>query len=257
MTPPRTGVLLGVLMLHATVAGAQARRPPRPPRPPRDDITVGINVGGHLTGYELNDQFTVIKNVEPASITVVQPSSPGVFVDGGVLIRVRRRFGIAADVSYWSRDHNATVNAIVPHPLFFNQPRAVSGATALSRSQTAIHLDAAYLVPPRPRRRTSVAILGGVSVFRVGQTLPTDINLAETYPFDTATLASVTTTDASAVAVGFNGGVDVNWRRWRRAGLGVLVRYSRATTSLSAGSTNSVNVAAGGLQAAAGVRFVF
>jgi hypothetical protein len=257
MTPPRTGLLLGVLMLHATVASAQARRPPRPPRPTRDDITVSINVGGQITGYELTDQFSLIKNTEPAPVAVVQPFSPGVSVDGGVMIRVRRRFGIAADVSFWSREHNATVNASVPHPLFFNQPRAVSGTAALSRSQTAIHVDAAYLVPPRPRRRTSVAILGGVSIFRVGQTLPTDINLAETYPFDTATLASVTTADASAVAVGFNGGVDVNWRRWRRTGLGVLVRYSRATTSLSAGATNSVNVAGGGLQAAAGFRFVF
>jgi len=256
MATPRTGLLLGVLMLHATVAGAQARRP-RPPRSTRDDITVGINVGAQIAGEGLNDQFSVIKNAEPAPITIAQPFSPSVLVDGGVTIRVRRRFGIAANVSVLSRDHNATVNASVPHPLFFNQPRAVSGTASLSQSQTAIHLDAAYLVPPRPRRRTSVAILGGVSIFRIGQALPTDINVAETYPFDTATLASVTTTDASAIAVGFNGGVDVNWRRWRRAGLGVLVRYSRASTSLSAGGSNSVNVVAGGLQAAAGVRFVF
>ncbi|HUK33316.1 MAG TPA: hypothetical protein VLV86_05375, partial [Vicinamibacterales bacterium] len=225
-------VLAAAVALHATTAAAQ-NRPSRVPPPVRGDVSVGLNVGTQLTGDDLSENFSVTKNAEPAPITVAQPFSPGVLFDGGVLVRARRKLGIAVDLSVFTREHAATIDARIPHPVVFNQPRPISGATPLSEWQTAIHIDAAYLA--QPRRRVSVAVLGGVSIFHLTRSLVTDLNVSDPYPFDTPTLASAVTTDASATVVGFNAGLDVTWRRWRRAGLGALVRYSRASATLSAG----------------------
>ena len=242
-----------MLALHATVAGAQARRPRTPPRKP-GDLTVDINVGGQLTGDDVTQQFSVIKNAEPAAIAVTQPFSAGVFVDGGVTVRVRRRLGVAVNVSFLPREHDATVTAHVPSPVFFNQPRTVTGTTSLSQSQTAIHVDAAYLAPPHGR--LWLTLLGGVSIFHIEQGLVTDVNVSDPYPFDAPTFASAATTTASATPVGFNVGLDLTWRRWRRAGLGAIVRYSRASATLSSGAASATTVA-GGLQTGGGVRIGF
>jgi len=247
-------VIASFLALHATVAGAQTRRPRTPARRP-GDLTVDLNVGAQLAGDDITQQFSIAKNAEPAPIAVRQPFSTGFFVDGGVTVRVRRRLGLSIGVSVLPNDHDASVSASVPHPVFFNRPRAVSGTTPLSQSQTAIHVDAAYLAPPRGR--LWVTLLGGVSMVHIQQALVTDINVADPFPFDAPTLSSAVTTMASATPVGFNVGVDVTWRRWRRAGLGALVRYSRAAATLTPGAAGETNVVAGGLQAGAGVRFSF
>src|SRR5262249_43479195 len=99
-----------------------------------------------------------------------------------------------------------------------------------------------------------LTLLGGVSIVHIEQGLVTDVNVSDPYPFDAPTLASAVTRTASATPVGFNVGLDVTWRRWRRGGLGALVRYSRASATLSPGATT---VVAGGLQAGGGVRIGF
>jgi len=247
-------VIAAIIALHAAVAGAQGRGPRTSSRKP-GDLTIDLNVGSQLTGDDLTQQFSVIKNAEPAPIRVAQPFAAGVFFDGGATVRVRRRFGIAVAVSVLPHDHDATIAASVPHPVFFNQPRSLTGTTPLSQSQTAVHIDAAYLAPPHGR--LSVTFLAGVSIVHVEQSLVTDINVSDPYPFDAPTLASATTTTASATPVGFNVGLDVTWRRWRRAGVGALVRYSRASATLSPGTAGATSFAAGGLQAGVGFRFGF
>jgi hypothetical protein len=245
-------VIASLLALHAAIAGAQTRRPPA--RRP-GDLTVDLNVGAQLTGDAVTQQFSITKNAEAAPIAVRQPFSTGIFVDGGVTVRMRRRLGLAIGASFLPHEHDATVGASVPHPVFFNQPRAVSGTTPLSQSQTAVHVDAAYLAPPRGR--LWVTLLGGVSIIHIQQKLVTDINVSDPFPFDAPTLSSAVTATASATPIGFNVGVDVTWRRWRRAGLGALIRYSRASATLTPGAAVATTVVAGGLEAGAGVRFGF
>ena len=53
-----------------------------------------------------------------------------------------------------------------PHPFFFNQPREVTGeATGVKRSETAVHVQAMYLVNPGGRLR--LVLSGGPSFFDV------------------------------------------------------------------------------------------
>ncbi len=60
-------------------------------------------------------------------------------VDGAFLIRVGRNMRVGVAVSHLFGETSTAINASVPHPFFFNQPRSVSGTDDLARRETATH----------------------------------------------------------------------------------------------------------------------
>lgn len=217
-------------------------------------VLVSINAGMQLTGERSDQQLTPVINGEPSSVSVSTPFQRGLSFDGGATIRVRGAFGIAAAVSAYSKDGEGAVSGQIPHPLQFNRPRTLTGtATGLSRTEVGVHVDAAYIA--KSRGRVSAVVSAGVSIFNLSQTAVTGVNYAETYPFDSVTFTSATTVSASKAAIGFNGGVDVTWKLSRRAGIGALARFSRASATLSPAGGGDISTSAGGLVAGAGVRF--
>lgn len=216
---------------------------------------ISANGGEQISRDVIAQAFTVQKNLEPAPVTFDVDNKQDYWFDGGIVARVRGRLGVGAAVSFATRDTTGHVAAGIPHPFFFNQPRPIGGTVAATRTETAVHLDAVYFLTTRGR--LDVAVLGGASIFNAGQTLVTDVAYTDAYPFDTATFASASTTRSTRTAGGFNVGADVTWKRWRRAGLGGLVRFAHASTTFSAASGNTAAGDVGGLQAGAGVRFAF
>ena len=57
--------------------------------------------------------------------------------------------------------------------------------------------------------------------------------------------------------MGFHGGVDVTWMFSRTAGLGGLVRYTRADLDLNVAEGRTLAVKAGGIQGGVGIRLEF
>ena len=88
-----------------------------------------IAIGGWYqpVGTTFTDQVHPIIDVEAADIdTEYDTGSTGGFdVGGGV--RVWRNLAIGAQVSRFSKSGSASVDARIPHPLFFRQPRTVTG----------------------------------------------------------------------------------------------------------------------------------
>jgi hypothetical protein len=220
------------------------------------DGRVRVSVGGGIQrgSDTLAQAFTVQKNLEPAPITVGIDEKRATLFDGGIVVRAAGRFGIGFSASYTTHDTNANVSAQVPHPLFFNQPRPVSGTTPVSRTELAAHIAAVYIVPAGP---VDLLLSGGPSVFSIDQTLVTDIAYAEAYPYDTATFTSATSAHAKKTAIGYHAGADVTWKATSHVGVGLMVRYARATATLSPAPGNTVQDNAGGIQAAAGLRLGF
>jgi hypothetical protein len=155
-----------------------------------------------------------------------------------------------------SQHTSGDVSAAVPHPFFFNALRSVSGlGTDLPHEEIAIHGELSGLVPIG--RAVQLAVFAGPSYFHLRQGLVTDVAVNETYPYDTATFASATTTDVTRSRFGYNAGLDVSGRVARRIGVGFTARYSRASVHLPATATEDVTVRVGGLQVGGGVRFGF
>jgi hypothetical protein len=246
-------ILLGVTALVVTidvgVAGAQTTQW-------SEKIRVSINVGAQLSSTTFTTTTTSPVFLETSTITTSYTVPKGKLFDGGVLFRVAGNFGVGVAISSFSERRDGAVTGSIPHPFFFNTPRTLTGtAASLERSEFAANIQAAYVIATK---RYDVAISGGPTIFRVSQDLVSNAVYTDTYPFDTVTFTSATTVKGEGTKAGFNVGVDFGYRISRNVGVGGLARYSRATLSFPlTGSAANVDVDAGGLQLAGGVRFYF
>ncbi|MCE2541147.1 MAG: outer membrane beta-barrel protein [Acidobacteria bacterium] len=175
-------------------------------------------------------------------------------VSGGV--RIWSYLGVGVGVSRFEIEETASVSAQVPHPIFFNRDRSISGASPpLARSERAVHLQALVAVPAS--RSFTVTVFGGPTFFDVQQQLVTDVNFTHAYPYDMATFSSAAIDRESGSTVGFNVGADVAYYFTGNVGIGWLTRYSRGMLELPSVSDDTLDIETGGLHTAVGLRLRF
>ncbi|PYR42737.1 MAG: hypothetical protein DMF93_05025 [Acidobacteria bacterium] len=173
-------------------------------------------------------------------------------VDAAAGVRVWRNLAIGVDVGFLTKSGGGSVSAQMPHPFYFNRPRAVTGdASGLTRSETAVNVEALVMLPVRPHWQA--ALFGGPTWFTVNQDLVTNVTLAESYPYDTASLAGTTSARQARGKAGFNVGGDVAYMLRPHVGIGADVRFTRARIAL----TDTATVTAGGAHIGGGLRLRF
>lgn len=246
-----------IVTLASATASAQPppRQAPRPARPaPFERIFVSVNGMFQSGASDLQDTSTLRVNAEDGSLTTnyTVGSGPAFDVAGGVLLL--RNLGVGAGVTRFSTSTVTTVNASVPHPFFFNEPRAVTGEVNGSREELAIHVQVRGVFPVN--RRVTVAVFGGPSFFQVEQSIVNDVNYTEAYPFDAATFSGAVSSTQSSSGTGVNVGGDVAFFFGPNVGVGVGVQYSSATVQMTLPSGAS-DVKAGGAQVGGGLRLRF
>jgi hypothetical protein len=243
---------LGVL---AGPVSAQPRRPP--PKPTR--LTISISGGAQTAASGVSDHFTFPKNLETDTIDVKYPMKPWVLVDVGAGYRVWKNLGVGVAVSRATGTGTAEVTASVPHPFFFNQQRTVTGTeSGIVHAETGVHLQLQYLVPASGASgHMRLVLSGGPSWSTVDHEVVTDLTVAESYPYDTATFAGAVTKLSKASAAGFNAGFDLTWMFTRNVGVGGMVRYTRADVGLDVADGRSLSLKAGAGQGGIGIRLAF
>jgi hypothetical protein len=221
---------------------------------PRGFLTLSAAALG--AGPEMTEQLPFQANAETGSLDARYRPRTALLFDAGVGFRFWRRMGMAMALSQASGSHRAEVTARVPHPLYDDRDRLVQGeATGLTRSETAAHLKLFYEIIPAGRWR--LRLFGGPSYINVEQALVQDVTVNETYPYDTATFERAVTGRRTGAGLGFNAGADASWMFGRRVGAGLLVRYARARVDLNVPDAGTVSSRGGGMQAGAGIRFLF
>lgn len=219
-------------------------------------VHVSVNGAFQAATNDFDDRFEFERNVETGSTEVDYRVQKGFIFDGGGGVRLWKNLAAGVAVSYYTRDEAAGTTSRFPHPFFFEQPREVTGdAAGVKRSETAVHVQAMYLVNPGGRLR--LVLSGGPSYFSVEQDLVTEVTVTETFPFDTATFASAQKTREKGSAPAFNVGADVMWMFGRRVGAGGVIRFSRASIDLDAPGGRTTSVDAGGVYAGGGIRLLF
>ena len=179
----------------------------------------------------------------------------GTGAGGGLQFAITPLIGVMASVSITNRDAEVAFAASLPHPLFFDQPRAVSGSVSgLSYKEQSIHVS---LTLGGSTGKLDFTGFGGATFFKVEADLVGSIDFDQIYPFDTVTLTGTSRVRAEDSPVGFHIGGRLDYRFSRHVGLGAQLRYSRAKAELSIPDVTSVEVDAGGAQAAVGIRFYF
>lgn len=217
---------------------------------------ISLNAISQPANPALSDHFEFDQNVETATVDVGYPSKAGFGADGGAGIRLWKQIGIGLSASYVSSTGSANIDASIPHPFVFGQPRAISGTEgSVTRSETAAHIQVLYFLPTQGKLR--LVIGAGPSMTSLTQAVVTEVHYSETYPYDTATFTRATTKDAKGSAVGFNIGADVQWMFNRSFGIGGVVRFTRAQVDLDIATGRTLQVDTGGVQAGGGLRIGF
>jgi hypothetical protein len=217
---------------------------------------VSVNAGIQAAGSDAADHFEFERNVEIATVDVTYPMKAAVLFEGGVGIRIWKRLGVGIAGSRTTLNGSAHVDASIPHPLQFDQPRSVSGdQRAVTRAETAAHLQLLYIVPSSGR--WTITLAAGPSMINVDQEIVTDVLYDETFPYDVATFRSATTRRVKASGTGFNAGADLRWMFSRTIGAGALLRFTRADMDLEPAAGRRLAVRAGGVQVGGGLRVVF
>ena len=265
---------MGPASLLAAVLAALTGASPALAQDPTGDARAFITINGGLqamtSGFSENIVFRDSGNLYPTDEGVISDAAareqarfesgyrfenaPLLDVSGGV--RVASYFGIGIGVSRFNIEETASVSAQVPHPFFLRRDRSISGdSPPLSRRETAIHLQGLVIVPATSS--FTVTAFGGPTLFNVEQQLVTDVNFTHAYPYDTASFSSAVVGRESNSAVGFNVGADVAYYFTGNVGIGWLTRYSRAAVELPSASGERVEIDAGGLHTAVGLRLRF
>ncbi len=250
--------LAACLLCSVVAAPASAQtRPPRAPGPPADSKWfVALNGAAQNGAGSFRDSFTYEAFAETGTIEAEYPGKTAALVDVSVGRRIWRRLGFGVGFSRATASGGAPVSARVPHPLYPDQHRDVTGeAGGIDRTENATHVQ--FFYDMRPRGRMRVRLSAGPSFFSVEQQIIEAIDTTEVYPYDTSDFRAATVLNASGSGVGLNAGVDVSWMLSRRFGLGGLVRFTRSSFDLDADGSRSVPTDVGGLQAGGGLRIAF
>jgi hypothetical protein len=235
------------LLALTTPASAQARA---------ERFVMSLNAGLQTSASgRLSDHFEFESNAETAAGDVRYPLQPGVLFDAGVGLRVWKNLGAGVAVSRATGEGSAQVDAQIPHPFQFQQPRAVSGEqSGITHAETGVHLQLQYSIATGSR--FTLVLSGGPSWLNVEQEVVIAVLYDEDYPYDEAAFRSATTRRSKASVTGLNAGVDLRWMPGR-VGLGGLVRFTRGSVDLVTENDRRIPVKAGGVQGAIGIRVEF
>ena len=240
---------LGLITVCSLLGSVTAAAQPLP------RFTIAVNGGYQPSSSSFDDRFTFDLSHETASVDTDYPVDAGPFFDAGAGFRIWKGLGAGIAFSRFTVDRTVRVEAALPHPLFFQRNRQISGETGgLAREETGIHIQAQYQLPPFGKLYVTLA--GGPSVLDTRQSIVTDVNYTEEFPYDSAAYVGVDSQRVSGTATGFNAGADFRWMFTRNIGVGGLVRYTRASVDLTRDG-RTVTVDAGGTQVGAGLRLAF
>ena len=194
---------------------------------------------------------------ETGKLTTAQTiDSQAPFWDIGGGFRIAGNFGVGFTYSRLSATGAAEVDAQVPSPVYYDQPRTVTATVDdLEHVEDGYHFQAVWMLPVTDK--FAIVFSGGPSVFNLKQGIVTSPQITEgAPPYSTVnmTVSQATTTGSQ---VGFNIGADLTYRFANNVGIGALVRYAAATVSLEPEGGEPSDVKVGGFQIGGGLRIRF
>jgi hypothetical protein len=193
---------------------------------------------------------------EAGSLTTSYGDGSGVQLDvmGGA--RLRGALGIGAGFSYYARRQTTTIDAQVPHPFFFDQPRRASfDDRTFDGREIGMHVSLIWM--PRWNRRRAFMVYGGPSFVHLSQDVVSSVDLDDRYPFDQVTITRAARETRSANAAGFHVGADFSYFLTPAIGVGAGARYTRAPFDLGEEQDETIAGTAGHPAVSGGLRIRF
>jgi opacity protein-like surface antigen len=223
-----------------------------PDEPARVFVSVGGGYQSASHGVTNSGSFTLYD--EPGTYAGSYSIGKGGFFDVTAGGHVFGQMSVGVTFSRYTKASDVPFNVVVPHPLFYTQPRTLTmNVTNLNEKENWFHFALYYQLLSSSRFDASVS--AGPSLVSVKQdSLKKDsgITATETGTPYTAVNLAATFESASKTAFGYNVGFGVNYHVTGAIGAGFFVRYTGASAKLPWGSVKT-----GGPQFGGAVRYSF
>lgn len=218
-------------------------------------VRILVNGLYNATSLSFGESSTFESFLEQATTRRDYDGGKGFAFEGGVIVNLTSSIGVMASFESFEGDLDATFSEQLPHPLYFNQPRSVSGElTGLSYSERAIHVDFVFT---RALDVVTIDIFAGPTFFTAEAELISDVKVVSDYPFDEAVVSSTSRTKVDDNPIGFNAGGSLTFRLSRVFGVAVQARYSTASATISRPGGSDIDFDAGGFHVGGGIRIAF
>ena len=219
---------------------------------PLDRVRIVIGAAGNEPLSTFAESFVRTRNLESAPITADLTVSRSPVFDGGARIRFWRANSLGVVAFYGSGSAAGTVDAMLPHPFYFNQPREVKGPVSVERRVAGLHFELVHTFDIS--RSVDLSAFGGPTAFWMNQDLVSDVAFTDSYPYDTAEFTSAVVKSGKKSGVGANVGGDMTWHFSRVAGLAVQGRYVYSSVDLQIPDSTMVTLHASRIEVGAGLR---
>lgn len=231
-----------IALIGATSASAQTLPPAK--------LFVNVNVAVQTGEFGAATNFTSDTFQETATIAVSRKIKSGPIFDMTAgLLSIKGPIGLAANVLTWKRDSDGLAEATVPHPIFYDQPREVSGTlTAMKHQETWLGILATWRRPLTPK--IDLMILAGPAVAFVVHEVPTSATVSESSLGPDVHLTLVT---EEKQLWGYEVGGDIRYALTNMIGVGGFARVTGARGHIRDVATLEL----GGFSAGGGVRLRF
>jgi hypothetical protein len=214
-----------------------------------------VNGAYNPAGLSFSDTSTFTSFLEEGSSSRSYDGGKGVVFEGGAIVGIAGALGVMGSIELYQSDFDATFQESLPHPLYFDQARIVSGdVTGLDYSEKAVHLDAVYT---HDFSALTVDLFAGPSFFFTNTDVLLAVDTVSSYPFDEAAVRSTSSVQLDDNPIGFNAGGALTWRLTDLLGIAFQARYSHASIGVAREGASEIELDAGGFRVGGGIRLSF
>lgn len=214
-------------------------------------IRLGYNAGFATQSNSVSWQREIY--YENAAFGVDYNVKKGNSFNCGLGYKFSRSVGVEIGVDIASRNLNASYDASIPHPLYFNSPREAVGSAGYKVSENAAYIN---LVLTIPISRLGLDFFVGPAYFFTSAELIGGLQYSQSYPYSSVTL-NAQNQKISKNVIGFNGGASLTFYFTQSMALFIVGQYFSGTADFQPSETPGLKLSLGGLKAGGGIKVSF
>ena len=214
----------------------------------------------------LTEPIAFERFAEPGELTrdVESDRQPTIHVAAGV--SVWRNLGIRFGFSQFTRTDDMQLSVSIPHPFFFDRHRRFSQPSTLVQRERSVDVHARWMA--HQSERVTLSVFGGPTVYRARIDAAGVQTREEEYSFEDSPVIGIVAFQRRPTTVGYGVGADLAVFFSRHVGVGWLVRYNRASSTIATADDGffatvleqrgiMTDIRFGGANVAGGLRFRF
>ena len=214
-------------------------------------IRLGYNAGFATQSNSVSWQREVY--YENAAFGVDYNVRKGNSFNCGLGYKFSRSVGVEIGVDIASRNLNASYDASIPHPLYFNSPREAVGAAGYKVSENAAYVN---LVLTIPISRLGFDLFAGPAYFFTSAELIGGLQYSQSYPYSSVILKAQNQKISKNV-MGFNAGASLTFYFMQNMGVFIAGQYLSGSAEFRPSEAPGLKLSLGGLKAGGGIKISF